>query len=170
MKLILAGDGEHGKDEVAKRMTQRFGLKCTSSSAEANRRFIFGALQPIMSYKSEDECYSDRRNHRALWYELIRAYNTHDRARLGRDIFERSDVYVGIRDDEELRAIREAGLVDAVVWVDARERKEREAGSSISVGWKDADYVLNNNVPLDCIDREIDRLWHWLQDIARKVA
>lgn len=171
MKFILAGYGEHGKDEVAERMAAQFGLVCTGSSKEANRRFIFKALAPIMGYACEEECYEDRRNLRTLWYELIRGYNRQDKGRLARDIFENADVYVGIRDQEELKAIRAAGLADVVIWVDASDRKPAEEAQSCAVGPEDADYILDNNGPKDALDGAIDRMWRWMalasgQDLA----
>jgi len=165
-KLILAGYGEHGKDEVGALLAERYGMRCTGSSSEANRRFVFKALSSIMGYADERECYADRRHHRTLWYEMIRAYNTKDRARLARDIFESADVYVGIRDGEELAAIREAELADLVIWVDASERKPVEDAQSCSIGPEDADYILNNNGSLEALEGEVERLWAWLRKNA----
>ena len=131
----------------------------------ANQLFIFNALKPILDYENEQQCYEDRRNHRELWYELIRAYNSKDRARLARQLFKTADVYVGIRDEEELAAARAAGLFDALIWVDANERLPVESTSSCRVGPEDADFILDNNGPAEALHTNIANMMAWFQRV-----
>lgn len=171
MKLIVTGYGEHGKTEVAQILSERYGLICQGSSEMANRLFIFDTLKPTLGYESAEECYLDRRNRRSLWYRMIKAYNSPDRARLAKRLFESADVYVGIRDAEELAAVRNIGLVDSVVWVDASTRLPTESASSCRVGPQDADFILDNNGSLDALSKNIDSMMDWfLQSMPTSAA
>jgi hypothetical protein len=145
MKLIVMGYKRHGKDAVCELIKARHGKTFTSSSWFCCKKFIFDELKNIHNYDTPEECFEDRVNHRQYWYESIRNYNSKDRARLGRDIFAIHDVYCGIRDLQELDAIKAAGLVDYVIWVDASGRLPPEDLSSMNISTKHADMYINNN-------------------------
>lgn len=145
MKLIVFGHGGHGKDSVCEFLSQVFGLTFVSSSWAACDLIVFPALKDKFGYQSSDNCFDDRRNKRAEWYSLISEYNTPDRTRLARDVFKFADVYCGLRCAEEFSAIKEAGLFDYAIWVDASNRVKEEPSSSCTVTPDLADVILNNN-------------------------
>ena len=145
MKLMVMGYGRHGKDTVCEMLGQVFGMTYESSSRAAAEIFLFDSLAPVLGYKTVDECFDDRHNYRALWHELIKAYNAADKARLARGIFSRADIYAGIRAKDELEAARAEGLFDYAVWVDASDRHPPEDASSCAVHATDTDYILYNN-------------------------
>ena len=163
MKLIIAGHGEHGKDEVCKLLEER-GLSFTSSSEFASDLFIFDALKDKYGYKTSKECFEDRRNHRTEWYDLICEYNREDPARLARAIFAEFDVYAGIRNHIELRAAKEEGLYDTEIWVDASDRVIAESTDSNKLTEEECAHKLNNNGPLENLPDELDKVLKKIHD------
>ena len=86
-KLLVIGHGRHGKDTVSEILCQDFKLSFISSSMFACKKFIYNDLKEKYNYKSFEECYADRHNHRAEWYGAISGYCVADPAKLGKDIF-----------------------------------------------------------------------------------
>ena len=87
--------------------------------------------------------------HRTAWYNAIRDFNRPDATTLGRAIWEDNDVYCGLRSSAEFHALRNAGVPDLVIWVDAGERVPDEDKSSCTVEPWMADLVLDNNGSMD---------------------
>lgn len=120
MKFLVLGHGRHGKDTVGEILREELGLTFVTSSKMCSKIFIFNLLKDLLGYKTEEECFEDRHNHRELWYELIKAYNFHDKGRLCKEIMKEHDMYVGLRCDLEYQASKH--LFDKILWVDAYER------------------------------------------------
>ena len=158
-KIVVMGYARHGKDTVCELLANKYGLKFTSSSWFCAERIAFPALKDKYGYKDVEECYNDRSNHRAEWFDLITAHNTPDKATLGREIFEENDVYCGIRNAREFHALRNAGVFHWSIWVDATERgMPVEDKSSCTVEPWMADFVLDNNGSLEDLERSLDVL------------
>lgn len=149
-KILVLGHARHGKDTVAEILRDVHGYNFISSSRFAVDAFIFGITHISLDYKTREECYEDRVNHRNLWYELIRMYNFKDKARLARNILARNDMYVGMRDVEEYNASKD--LFDYILWVDASGRGvAQEPRSSFNIDYDDnvMRYVDNNGTEED---------------------
>ena len=93
-KVLIIGHARHGKDSMAEILNKEFGLKFESSSQSAANIFLYDMLKDKYGYKTPEECFEDRVNHRQEWYEAIVEYNKDDRAKLAKGILERSDCYV----------------------------------------------------------------------------
>lgn len=120
-KLLIIGHGRHGKDTVAELLRDTHGFSFVSSSYFAGQKVVRPALAVCgIHYNNMEDCYEDRVNWRAFWYEAIKAYNKGGKSRLAEEILEHHDMYVGMRSGSEFEASRE--LFDHVLWVDARER------------------------------------------------
>lgn len=156
MKLLIIGHARHGKDTVCEMLRLKHGYSFRSSSNYANEHVIYPALQPIYKYKSLEECYEDRVNHRRSWYNLIRAYNGMDPARLARDIISEYDIYCGLRHREEFVAAQQEGLFDYVVWVDRSKHISDEPSSSMTLTREDADIIIDNNGSLSELETNVD--------------
>ena len=133
MKLLILGDGGHGKDTLADMLEATTGLTAVPSSHFCAEEIVFPALRDLHGYKTAYECYTDRRNHREEWHLLIAGYNKDDPTRLARAILEAGDIYVGMRAAREVEACLKAELFDFIYWVDASPRVERESTKSMSV-------------------------------------
>lgn len=151
-RIVLLGHARHGKDTVAEMLRDRYGYRFESSSMFCAEKVLmpyFNGLPSHRGYASVEECFEDRVNYRDVWFQQIELYNYPDRSRLAREMFERNDVYVGMRSKRELAACRNAGVVDLVVWVDASDRLPPEDSSSCTVEPWMADLVVDNNGTLE---------------------
>ncbi len=162
LRIMVMGYARHGKDTVSELLRDKYGKRFTSSSAFCAERVIlpwFQANPGQFQYKDAQACFDDRGNHRELWYELITAFNTPDLTSLGRAIYEEHDLYCGIRNAREFHALRNAGVFDVAIWVDAFERiGTKEDPSSCTVEPWMADFVLDNNGDLSDLERNLDVL------------
>lgn len=170
LRLIVMGHGEHGKGTVCQILQERYGYRSCSSSYAALQPCIWPAMQSY--YDTMDECYQDRRNWRTLWGQLITRFNHDDKTELGRHIFEylQCDIYDGIRKAEELNAIKKAGLIDYVVWVDGSRRKPMESSESMTVNRSMADITIDNNGPEHELDYRVRAAMDHLLMLGRRRA
>lgn len=161
MKILICGYGGHGKDTVADYIQTKYNLNHTSSSMWCLDKFIFNITKDLLGYKTREECFEDRRNHRALWYELISAYNYYDKSKIMKEIIAEYDMYVGSRSLEEIKASHH--LFDLLIWVDASARLPIESNKSCTIT-KDLflqlpnSYLLDNNLTLDDLYGNIDSI------------
>ena len=154
-KLLVIGHKRHAKDSMAEILRDNFGLKFQSSSQAAADIFIYDALKEKYNYQNSEECFEDRVNHRAEWYDMICEYNAHDKARLAKDIMSTSDCYVGMRDRPEIDECRKQGVFDMVIWVDASDRLPLEGTDSFNIDKSCADIVIYNNGTLDEFEAKV---------------
>jgi hypothetical protein len=159
MKLIICGHGRHGKDTACEWLKDKHKRKFVSSSWFLTKPVIWPVLGS--KYNTIQECFEDRHNHRQIWYDLITAYNTPDASRLGREIFAEYDIYCGLRNRNELIALKQCMPV-TVVWVDRSKLLPPESSASNTITEQDADYVLDNNHTLSYLYDQIDNLMHEL--------
>jgi len=142
MNILLLGHAIHGKSTAAQMIHEKTGLKYEDSSTAAARIFIYDALKERYGYSSLEECYVDRRNHRAEWYNLICGYNKDDKARLAKEIMKSNDIYVGMRDREEIEECMRQNVFDLVIGVFDPE-KPLEESSSFNINlFKASDIIL----------------------------
>lgn len=160
-RIILLGYGRHGKDTVAEMLRDKYGYKFQASSVFLAERVMmpyFNSLQSHIGYASVEECFEDRHNHRATWFEQIELFNYPDRTKLATELFKQNDVYVGMRSAKELQACKIAGTADLVIWVDASDRMPPEDKASCTVEPWMADYVIDNNGTLEDLAFNVQQL------------
>lgn len=158
MNLLIIGHARHGKDTLAEYLSARLGVSYMDSSKAASEIFLFDVLKDKYGYKTREECYLDRVNHRAEWFDLICGYNKEDPAKLAKGIMERSDIYVGMRSDREIEECVRIGLFDAVVGVyDPRKPEEPRDSFDIDL-WRQSDIVIPNAGSLHDLYDKIDRV------------
>lgn len=163
-RILVMGYARHGKDTFCELLADHYGLKFTSSSWFCAERVVMPKVDdlwdrfqgasvtkvdepPMGRYLTVQECFEDRHHHRKFWFDAITDFNTPDLTRLGRAIFAENDVYCGVRNVEEFQAMKDAGVFDVSVWVDAGDRLPPEDESSCTVYRELADYVVDNNGP-----------------------
>lgn len=156
--ILLLGSARHGKDTVAQMLKDCYGLTFKGSSEAAAEIFLYDALKDKYGYQTPEQCFNDRTNHRAEWYDLICEYNKDDRARLAKDIMAMSDIYVGMRDNAELEESVRIGLFDCVIGVyDPRKPLEPATSFNIDI-WQHSDFVISNAGSLDDLKRKVAKL------------
>lgn len=161
LRMMMVGHGRHGKDTAAEFLRDGYGARIVSSSWFMTEKVVypwFAASNPGM-YATPLVCYEDRANHRPTWARLIAEYNAADLTTLGRAIFENYDLYVGNRNAREFHALRNAGVFDVAIWIDACERVEyREPRTSLTIEPWMCDYIVDNNGDLENLRRNLASL------------
>ena len=152
-KLMIMGYARHGKDTVCEIMRDKYGLSFTSSSMFCAEYAVWPEMP---QYATAQDCFNDRANHRAHWHNVIKEFNSPDLTRIGRLIFEKHDLYCGIRSQQEFEALKAAKVFDWSIWVDASERLPTEDKSSCDVTKHMTDFCLNNNGPLADLEEKVD--------------
>lgn len=146
-KLLIIGHARHGKDTLAEMITERMGLKFTSSSHFVGQECIWPSWGKER-YETYEDMFQDRVNYRKTWADLISAYNTPDKTRTASTMLERGyDMYVGMRRMDEFVACKEAKLFDFVIWVDASKRLPPESLDSNEMVEELSDFWCDNNGP-----------------------
>ena len=157
-KLLIIGNARHGKDTVCDILRDEFGYNFRSSSDFCAEKFIYAELAPKYGYNTYEQCFEDRHNHRAEWYDMIHEYCQDDYARLGRDIFAENDIYCGLRNKSEFHAMRNTGVFDYCVWVDRSDHAPLEPRDSMNLEIWMANYVIDNNSTLEDLQRVTSEL------------
>ena len=157
-KLLVIGHGRHGKDTVCEILRDRYDYSFESSSQFCSKLFIYDQLKDKYGYSSEEQCYADRHNHRAEWYDAICDYNVPDAATLGREMFAAYDIYCGLRNKREFFAMQNTGVFDYAIWVDRSKYLMPESKDSMSLEQWMADYTIDNNGTLEELEFNVDQL------------
>jgi dephospho-CoA kinase len=157
-KILIIAHARHGKDTFAELLNEMFGLKFKSSSQAAADIFIFDALKDKYGYETPEQCFEDRVNHRAEWYNMICDYNKDDKAKLAKGILELSDCYVGMRDRGEIEECLRQGLFDLIIWIDASYRLPLESPESFNIDKSCADIIIDNNGTFDEFKARVARI------------
>jgi|SRR5690625_3088773 len=161
MKLCVIGRARNGKDLFCEIVNKEFGISFRSSSDYMNEHFVFPVLKDKYGYKTLEECYNDRFNHRQEWYELIQEYNSKDQARLAKNILKENDIYCGMRCLTQFKASK--NLFDLVVWIDAEERLGiTEDKSSMTIPKSEADIIITNNGTKEEFERKVKKVFSLL--------
>lgn len=161
-KLLVIGHGRHGKDTVCEILRDKYKYSFESSSRFCSRLFIYTRLRNQYGYANEEECYLDRHNHRAEWYNAICEYNQPDAARLGREIFKAHDIYCGLRNKREYFAMQNTGVFDYAIWVDRSDHLPPESKDSMSLEQWMADYTIDNNGTIRDLEFNVHELMRHL--------
>lgn len=160
LNLMVFGHKRHGKDTVCEYLRDNYAISFASSSYMACELFLFDIIKDRFGYKTVDEAFEDRGNHRQIWYEEIKAFNVMNGLdSLGKVIFRNNSVYCGIRDKEEFDALKVGGYFDLAIWVDASDRLPPEESESMKLTKEDADIVITNNEDKASLYKKLDRLF-----------
>ena len=154
MRLAIVGPGQSGKTTAARWLSEHTPLRYVESTSAAAAKVVCSHPSMRDRYDSLEACYADRRNHRQQWRDIILEHNQPDGLRLYREMAEQNDILDGIRDARELQACRDAGLVDAAVWI----QRDVPADPSLGFGPEAADYVIDNNSTFEELYRQLREL------------
>lgn len=155
MKTLICGHGRHGKDSVAD-LLNKFNRMTASSSSYFVMSKLAEKICSDLGYTTLQECVEKRSLHRAYLYNLIRDYNSPDKARLSKEILTEHDIYIGMRDLEEFNASK--NLFDLLIWVDASERLPIESEQSFNIPKKYFDIVIENNGTFEELQEKVKKL------------
>lgn len=156
-KLLILGHAMHGKDTAAEYLRDKHGIKFKSATLLLTA-YVRSAMSTLgITYHSTMECYEDRVNHRPFWFECIKLLNKKDKATVGLNIFSQSDIYVGIRDNDEYAAVLHE-IDPIVIWVDAGKRLPLEPKSSMNIEYGSPMLYINNNDSIENLYKQLDNI------------
>ena len=133
---MICGHGQHGKDTFADYLVEATdGLfsKWSSSQCAQEEALVpnldkyFGkpkadhyryVEQTLGTQAMLDEMYGERGDYRDAWKRAIKEYNSPDLTRLMRKLYEKCNIYVGIRDRDEFNAGKQENAFDFSIWVE----------------------------------------------------
>lgn len=147
--LAFVGHGRSGKDTCCEWLRDNTFLRFAGGCSYTVLPHVARALG-----LTTEEAWATRHDNRMFWYEWCNEYRREDPARIVRECLAHSDVVCGVRDGVELRAARDEGLVDVIVWVD----RAVPADPTVAFTADDADLVLRNHGSLDDLYRRLRRL------------
>jgi dephospho-CoA kinase len=158
MKILIIGHARHGKTTVAEMILEEYNLTFKDSSMASAEIFIYDELKTKYGYKTFEECYEDRKQHRDEWFNLICEYNIPDKTRLATEILNRASVYVGMRANDELQACIENNIFDYIIGV-YTHRMPEEPKSSFDIDlWKECDFIIPNDGTIEDLRNKINKL------------
>lgn len=161
-KILILGQGRHGKDTVAEILRDKYGVSFMSSS-EACSEVLKPVLDVVNGEKSSQHHFSERHKHRMLWMKLISLYNSADKAALAKHILSKTDLYVGMRSNLEYNECIGQGLFDLVIYVDASKRVDYKDPTA-EIEYDNTMYLVSNNGSLYNLEEEVDLLYEMMVD------
>ncbi|MEE8608972.1 MAG: hypothetical protein V3S55_15315 [Nitrospiraceae bacterium] len=166
-KILVLGYSRHGKDTAAEILRDRYNLRFTSSSIFCAEHVVMPRMMQkygVEKYPTVEACFEDRHNCRDEWYQIIRDYNRPDASALGRAIFASHDIYCGLRSKAEFNALKNAGVVDHIIWIDRLDHLPIESRESCTVEPWMADHVVDNNGTVADLRFNLEQLMNQLMD------
>ena len=119
MNIAICGPGGCGKDTVAGFFAVHGGFVYTNSTSYTASSFVYNEfVKTGVNYDDPYHCYMDRRYHREFWADAIVKYNAVDSVALYRDHLKTGQqILTGVRKLSEIRAVKEAGLCQLLIWI-----------------------------------------------------
>jgi len=166
VKILILGHAGHGKDTFAEMLREASGNILTScSSSWFMTEYVLGkfekcAAQPNFSpYKTKEECYNDRYNHRSFWFECIADYNKeHGMAHLGKELTRCYNIYTGMRNPHEYVACIKENVFDVIFYVDASDRVPLEDKSSNQMNFSHEMFAVDNQSNLENLKQQAENI------------
>ena len=182
MKLMIIGHARHGKDTVAELLQKQYRMKFVSSSWWCAENVMMPAFKnspnrpatgggkgfELFAYDSVKQCFEDRHNHREFWHKTIAEYCEADLPRMGLQILDQYDIYVGCRSFREFEALKACVAYDFAIWVDASKRLPPEDERSMGLSPWQADFILDNNGTKEQMAKGLNRLMTTLRTRGRR--
>lgn len=149
MKIAICGPGRVGKDVVAEYLSSRHKFVYAGSTSVVISREV--ARREGITF---EEAHAQRHDRRDDWFRIGNELRAIDKARLAREVLCDGDLCVGVRDYDEMAAVRDEELVDLAIWVD------RPVPFDPTLKYTSAlcDIILPNHGTLADLYRRLDRL------------
>lgn len=162
--LMILGYAEHGKTTAAHFIIDHFNLRFVDPS-----EFIAKNIMVAKGYYSDiEQAFNEKNKDRALWYREVQNYNAKDAAALVKAILKDSDIYVGLRDERELKK-SVADIDPFIIWI-LDERKPKESTESCTVSPEMAHVIVKNNGTEQELKQQLIELLNDYYQIPKETA
>lgn len=152
-KILFVGHGQAGKDTACEYLEKITGLINAGTTSKYLAKYVASELNI-----SIEEAYNRRRESeemRIFWYEIGNKVRKDNPALLVREAFNYGDISGGVRDIEEILAVKKEKICDIIVWI---ENKRVKKDPTLNFNSKEADIVIENNWSLEEFYERIERL------------
>lgn len=159
-KILILGHARHGKDTVAELIQKHTNLLYQTTSFLAYQIFIYDELMNKHNHKYDSiyAAFNDRHQHRDLLYTIIQEYNKNDKARLAKNVLQHCDMYVGMRDVDEVIESKKQNIFDLTIGVYNPNVKNENISSNTVDIFKHSDILIINDSTLINLENKIIKL------------
>lgn len=159
-KILILGHARHGKDTVAELICKHTNLLYQATSFLAYQIFIYDELINKHNHKYDSiyAAFNDRFQHRNLLYNMIKEYNKNDKASLAKDVLQHCDIYVGMRDVDEVIESKLQNIFDLTIGVYNPNIKHEDISSNTVDVFKYSDILIINDSTLIDLENKIIKL------------
>jgi len=151
-RILFVGHGGAGKDTACEHLAAVTGLR----NAGTTSKYLAGYVARKLGLPV-DVAYARRRESdemRELWYRAGNELRANGPSTLVRMALEHGEITGGVRDLEEILAVRREGLVDIIVWVSSdRVRPD----PTVKFTERECDLTIPNHWAIDEFHRRIER-------------
>lgn len=158
--LSFCGPGRSGKDVAGEYLAQRYQLDFTGSTSHIVCPLVAYALR-----REESDCFAQRHQERGFWKLFCDALRKEDASLIARLALADGDILSGVRGEPEVRAVRDRGIADLLIWV---RRPQVPADPTMDYTDDYCDLVIGNEATLSLYYERLDRLAAALKIPRRK--
>jgi hypothetical protein len=148
-RVMVVGHSGAGKDTACLYLALVTHLRFAGTTSRYLARHVAARLGVC-----EAEAYRSRHANRNVWHRVGNELRRRDPGLLVREALAHAEITGGVRGVEEIRACRQEGLVDLIVWV-ANDRVRR--GATVTFDERDCDAVVANHGSLAEFHEELLR-------------
>jgi hypothetical protein len=137
--IAILGRGRAGKDTAGEWFGSYTDLVYTGSTSMP--------LCMLIATKKNiplDVCWKSRHAEREYWYNFANELRANDPTLLARISLELGDMVIGLRDDFELQACKDAGLFDLVIWIE----RDVPVDPTLKFDSSACDIIIENNTTI----------------------
>ncbi len=140
-RLLITGWGRVGKDEAGAFLGRITALRYAGSTSWAALPLMAEhlGLHPQLAWET-------RRARREEWKAACDGFRLHDQTLLVRRALETGEICAGLRDIVELQAVKEARLVDKILWI---TRPGTPKDPTVTFSEDDTDEIILNDGDLE---------------------
>lgn len=152
-KIIFVGAGRSGKDEACKYLAKITPLRNAGTTSLYLAKYVAERLGV-----TEAEAYARRHESdemRTLWYNIGNEIREGDPLKLLKEALAFGELTGGLRDVAEVRAARESGVADLIVWISNRRVAP---DPTMTFGSEECDIVVENHWSLEEYHKRLERL------------
>jgi hypothetical protein len=162
INVLIIGFGGHGKTTVAEILCEKLNWT-QGESLYLVEMFIFDEMvKRGFNYSSPYECWLERSKHRLLFQEIILNFNTPDKTKTTKMIFENNEIFTGMRNVTEFSSGYFSGLFSVIIYVDAQERLGIEEPNDCTIPKNISHLIIENNDSKEDFLIKIENLVHVL--------
>jgi len=151
-KIAICGPGRCGKDTAARWFASHTLLRFGRSTSEVIAPHVAARLSLPL-----EVVFSHRHDNRQFWFDVGNELQRTDPAYLVRETLKDAEISIGMRNRSEILAVRDAGIVDLIVWID----RDVPADPTMEFGPEMCDVIVLNRGTIEEFYQRLESLARW---------